>query len=274
MSQQRGGWYLITGLLIGLLAGVVFSLFIIPVKYTDTEPYTLRSADKQIYRGVIASAYLVEADTNRALVRLGLLRDVNPSEVLISDAQNLVANNGNDKQARALALLAAAVNQPSIRITPIVPIPLELSPSPESASASTPTVTFPTRTPFATLAPLATRTAAPTLGAAYILEEQSIICDPLPVIPLIEIYVENAAGEPVAGEGIEISTLNGGVETFYTGLYPEISLGYADYEMLSGMVYALRVGTAGTLIFNLSIPACQKNGESVPGSIKLVFKQP
>ena len=91
---------------------------------------------------------------------------------------------------------------------------------------------------------------------------------------MIEIFVENATGIPVSGERIEISTLDGGVETFFTGLYPEINPGYADYQMVSGMVYALRVGTAGILVSNLSIPSCEVSGQSVAGSIKLVFKQP
>jgi hypothetical protein len=273
LNERRGGWYLLTGLIIGGLIGILISLVILPVQYSDTEPSSLRNTDKQIFRNLVANSFLIEADTNRALVRLALLKDTNPSEQLISQAQNLVANNENDLQARALALLAAVVNQPGIKITPLAPLVLSGANS-EFETTITPTMTPVTRTPFATFVPLATKTLAPTLGAPYILDEQSIICDSAQEKPIIEIYVENAAGVPVSGEKIEISTLDGGIETFYTGMYPEISPGYADYQMVNGMVYALRVGAAGILVSNLSIPTCDASGQSFPGSIKLIFKQP
>ncbi|KAF0110711.1 MAG: hypothetical protein FD147_1480 [Chloroflexi bacterium] len=275
MNEKRGAWYLLTGLILGLFVGIVLSRWVIPVQYSNTEPYSLRDSDRKIYRAVIAQAYMVEADTNRALARLALLRDANPSEVLIAQAQNLLGSQDNEQQARALALLAAAVNQPSLQITPLAPVPTFLTPTPEHLSTNTPTVETPTRTPAATNTPRPTNTPQATLGAPFVLEEQSIVCEPLPAMPLLQITILNAAGEPVPGMKIEISQPNGGVETFYTGLYPEISRGYADYEMQPGMVYAIRVGDAGQLISNLSIPACDNgSGGSLPGSLKLVFRQP
>jgi hypothetical protein len=57
-------------------------------------------------------------------------------------------------------------------------------------------------------------------------------------------------------------------------LYPEISLGYADYLMTEGMTYNLRVGVGGQLIQNLSIPRCAgDDGSAFAGSIELIFKK-
>ena len=63
MNERRGAWHLFTGALIGIAVGLVFSLFIMPVQYIDTDPATLRQEDREVYRGLIARAYLVEGDT-------------------------------------------------------------------------------------------------------------------------------------------------------------------------------------------------------------------
>ena len=69
--------------------------------------------------------------------------------------------------------------------------------------------------------------------------------------------------------------MNGGSETFYTGLYPEINDGYANYEMTPGMEYALRVGEAGQLVSGLKIPSCKIGSSGTAlGSIYLLFQQP
>ncbi|MCX6055337.1 MAG: hypothetical protein NTZ74_10570 [Chloroflexi bacterium] len=294
MNEKRGPWYLLTGLVIGLLIGIAFSKWIFPVQYSNTEPYSLREPDKKIYRSVIAQAFLVEADTKRALTRLGLLRDTDPSGALIAQAQSMLGAPGNEIKARALALLASAVNQPSVLITPLSPIIRSVfptatdlptitititsteTPAIEVSPMNSPTLEPPTLTPSATFTPRPTSTPQPTLGPPFVLDgEPVLICDPLPEIPLLEVVVLNAAGDPVPGVKIEISQTGGGVESFYTGLYPEINRGYADYEMLSGMEYAIRVGDAGQLVSNLVVPICAESPEGpLLGSLHLKFRQP
>jgi len=283
MKPKQGQWHLLTGTIMGILLGVVFSLWILPVQYIDTEPNTLRTSDRERYREVVANAFLVEADTNRALARIALLQDANSSSALISQAQVLLASNGNAQTARGLALLGAAVNQPSLRITPL-PSAIGMGSTPtlqtptgsQEAITVMPTLTpAATRTPFATFTPRPTALPSPTLGAAFVLAKQEDICDPLPKVPLIEIEVKDASGKPIAGVKIQLSQVNGGSETFYTGLYPEVNEGYANYVMTSGMEYALRVGEAGQLVSGLKIPVCKTgSSSSAPGSIYLLFQQP
>ncbi len=290
MNQKRGQWHLLTGLILGIVLGVIFSVFIVPVRYIDTEPQTLRFYDRERYRSLVALAYVVEADTNRALARISLLKDSNPASALISQAQNMLASNGDELTARGLALLGAAVNQPSLRITAIptavvtprptatsitvTPQPTLVTPAIQNTLGTTAEPTA-TRTPAATFTPKPTSTPQPTLGALFELVEQKTVCEPLPAIPLIEIEVRDVAGTPLAGVKIQISQLNGGSETFYTGLYPEISAGYANYVMATGMEYALRVGEAGQLISGLSIPSCETGSSGTsPGSLFLLFQQP
>lgn len=279
MNEKRGSLHLVTGGVIGILIGLLLSLVLLPVQYTDTEPYSLKNDDRAVYREVIARAYMVEADTPRALARLALLKDPDPAQGLVEQAQILLASGEKDAEARALALLAAAVSQPSMSITalPIIlasPTPT-ITPTTAAHTTITPTGILSTRTPMATITPRPTFTPQATQGAPFELLDQSNICDPELKESMIQIYVKDAAGNPVPGVKIEISLPNGGVETFRTGLYPEISLGYADYAMLQGMTYNLRVGEAGQLVLNLSIPACEDDeGEPYPGSIRLDYQQP
>lgn len=282
MNEKRGSFHLLTGAVIGVLLGLLISLVLLPVQYTDTEPSTLKEIDRAAYREVIARAFLVEADTPRALARLALLEDTNPGAALVEQAQMVLASGEKDLEARALALLAAAVNQPSMVITPLtvvlpsaIPEVTITATAPALQTTITPIEILATRTPAATVTPRPTFTPQPTQGAPYELLEQGNVCDPEMKESLIQVYVSDAAGNPVPGVKIEISQPNGGVETFYTGLYPEISLGYADYTMTQGMTYNLRVGEAGQLVLNLSIPVCEdQEGQEYPGSIRLDYQQP
>lgn len=283
MNQKRGQWHLLTGLILGVLIGIALTSWVFPVRYFDTDPSTLRIRDREQFRELVARTYLVEADTNRALVRIALLKDANSSSALIAQAQKILASNAEDLAARGMALLGAAVNQPSLLITPIstatgglpTGVVLQFSPTAAPPTATLTPVPIATRTPNATFTPRPTATPQPTLGAPFVLLDQKTVCEPLPVTPLIEIEVKDASGAPVPGVKIQISQLNGGSETFYTGLYPEINAGYANYAMLTGMEYALRVGEAGQLVSGLSIPACEKSPSgTAPGSLFLEFQQP
>lgn len=290
MNEKRGQWHLLTGLILGIVLGVVISVYILPVRYIDTEPQTLRFYDRERYRSLVARAYVVEADTSRALARIGLLKDGNAATALISQAQKMLASNGDELTARGLALLGAAVNQPSLRITAIPTAVVTRKPTATSFTATpeatigtpttqttqgTTTELTATRTPAATFTPRPTSTPQPTIGVLFVLEEQKTVCEPLPALPLIEIEVRGVDGKPLAGVKIQISQLNGGSETFYTGLYPEISAGYANFVMTAGMEYALRVGEAGQLISGLAIPSCDAGSSgTAPGSLYLLFQQP
>jgi hypothetical protein len=272
MTEKRGAWYLLTGVILGLVVGLILSAWILPVQYVNADPSTLRDQDKQIYRGMIAQAYLVEGDVYRAQARLRLLGDPDLAQALVAQAQNMLAKGKNESQARALALLAAAINQPGLAVTPIppkTPVALLITPPTAVASGTVPVVT---RTPGPTSTPRPTLTPMATAGAPFVEEGQpQNICDPLPAKPQLQVTVLNAAGAPVAGVKIEISQANGGTETFYTGLFPEISRGYADYEMLPGVSYTIRVGETGQPLTGISAPSCTGGAY---GSLKLVFKQP
>jgi protocatechuate 3,4-dioxygenase beta subunit len=285
MNENRGAWYLLTGVIIGLVLGLILSHWVVTVRYANTDPSTLRDKDRQAYRILVAQAYLADGDINRALSRLALLKDKNPSDLIVAQAQNLLASGGSQSQARALALLAAAVNDPSLSVTPLpqatsaagqVIVPSALAPSMTAGPSGSTSVPAVTSTPGPTGTPRPTSTPMATVGAPFTIMENTKVCDPPQSVPLIEVFVTDTSGQAVAGVKIEISQSGGNPEAFYTGLYPKLGRGYADYQMVPGVSYTIRVGETGQPIPDLTAPSCgvDDNKHEVFGSLKLVFKQP
>ena len=129
-ERKRGSWYLLTGVILGLLIGLVYTLLINPVVYTHSTPASLQEGDKDAYRSLIAQVYAVTGDLERAQLRLALLEDENPVYSLGAQAQDSDAER-NTTEARALALLASALQ----------------STAPTATTAPIPTQTLPLNTP-------------------------------------------------------------------------------------------------------------------------------
>jgi hypothetical protein len=116
IQEQRGPWYLLTGVILGLIFGLIYAWFIQPVEYKDTPPSSLRSDYKDQYRLMIAIAYSANNDLVRATERLKLLGDRNPQQELIEQAQRILANEGDLEEARLLSNLASSIES-SARVT-------------------------------------------------------------------------------------------------------------------------------------------------------------
>lgn len=111
MNENKGPWYLLTGLVIGIALGLVYSWVVRPVQYTNTSPSSLRADYKDQYRAIIAAAYLANGDLLRARERLKLLQDEDLYRVLAEQAQRTLAGGGSPQEARGLGLLAVALGQ-------------------------------------------------------------------------------------------------------------------------------------------------------------------
>ncbi len=278
MKSQQPPLYLITGIVIGFLVGILFSYVILPVRFTDTQPNTLSASQKEIFRALVARTYLYEGDSGRAFSRLALLNDENIGDQLVAQAQQMVASGEDDIAARGLALLASAILNPEIQITPLpISQPPLLTPVVDQTRVVLPTsTTIPaTATPFATYTPRPTATLKATQGSPFTLVDSvKEVCTPGSASAQLMVYVYDKSGEGVPGVKLEISIPNGGQTYFFTGLYPEIDQGYADYEMMQGFSYSLRVGNGGEIVSGLSIPQCSgDNGAQYPGNLVLKFKQ-
>jgi len=294
MVEARRPWYLLTGLVVGLALGLVFAWVIYPVKYVDTAPQALRADFKARYRSLVAQAYAASGDLGRARARLALLGDADAMAALAAQAQQIVAAGGSQPEARSLALLASALGKPEGALLTEQPTALQPSPvsseTPTLTSTSTPVKSSPTATAAVTttrragtatrgpsptitptgLLPSLTHTPTATPGAPFVLQDRQEICDASLPEALLQIYLEDASGQPVPGVIIRI-TWDSGQDYFFSGLKPEIGLGYADFSLTPGTSYALRVGEAGQVIADLQAPEC--TGGKI-GGLKLTFRQP
>jgi len=119
--EERGPWYLLTGLVLGIALGLGYAWWVQPVEYVNTTPASLRQEFKDQYRALIAAAYLGNTDLVRARARLELLQDADIFRALSGQAQRTLANAGEGSEAQALGLLAIALGQappgPAVAIT-------------------------------------------------------------------------------------------------------------------------------------------------------------
>ncbi len=310
MKEERGSWYLLTGLIIGIVLGLLYSWIISPIEYVDTTPDSLRADYKDSYRLTISRAYKSTGDLARAQARLALLGDEDQALALAEQAQRHLAAGDTTDEAQALADLAAVLGQAPVPFT-ASPMPSETQPPPTETSTLTltptetdtptpeftPTATH-TLTPTATLSPtlgptstitptpratntpeptrtpLPTRTLTPTLAPPFVLDKQIQVCNPNLSEPQIQIFINDAAGQGVPGVEIIITWVTG-QESFFTGLKPEIDLGYADFVMTPEVIYTLQVSGGGQVIPNLFAPECEDDGnQRYWGSWRLIFKHP
>ncbi len=152
------------------------------------------------------------------------------------------------------------------------PAPSQATATPAATTEATAVAGFPTLPPTPT--PLPTRTPQPvaTVGAPFVLHSQQVFCDP-DRGPLLRIFLRDADDNPLPGVEIAIHWL-GGDERLYTGLKPDIDLGYADFLMSPDEVYQVRPGYGATLT-GLRARECEtEDGDRYWGGWTLTFVQP
>lgn len=136
-QDRRGSWYLLTGVVLGIAFGLVYSWVVSPVKYIDAPPYSLREDYKEQYRVLVALAYLSSGDLLRAQDRLNQLKDSDIVQTIASQAQRALADGHPDEEVKALSQLAAALNSglPPASISSPVSQDVTLPPPSEEAPA-------------------------------------------------------------------------------------------------------------------------------------------
>jgi len=152
MNEDRGAWYLLTAIIIGIVLGLLYSWIISPAEYINTPPSSLRDDFKERYRSAIAASYEATGNLQRAEARLNLLGDEDPSLALVIQAQHYLAEGDDFEEAQVLANLASALgkaptpfpthtkNIVGITPTPSPEIIESLSPTPSQPPTDTPTI--------------------------------------------------------------------------------------------------------------------------------------
>lgn len=274
------------GLLLGFSIGVLYTWIISPVAYIDTSPASLRSDFKDQYRLAIADAYAADSNLPRARVRLALLGDADPALILMDQSRRASGLGGSPASALALVGLAQAispssgtstVSSPTIAPTETATPQPSISPSLVTGTPGTPSPTAkskPSRTPGDTITPRPTATPSPTTGAPFAIATNNTVCDESLQPGLLQVIVKDADGKQVPGVEIIIAW-QGGQESFFTGLKPELGDGYADYAMQNGVIYSIKLAMDSETASDLSIPSCKKkDGSSYAGGLLVIFQQP
>ena len=248
-SSRQPPWFLLTGVIIGLIIGLLISLLVIPVRYKDTAPAVLTEESKASYRLMIAQAYQANPDLPRAVSRIALLQDPAAADSLAAQAQQALSG-GEEQAARGLAGLASAIST----YNPVIVEPLDPT---QAVASSTAAVQTPVVTPG---------------FSPFLIVDRQTVCDAASS-GMLQIELRDRDGYPAPGVQINV-TWDGGADTFFTGLKPAISTGYADFQMTPGVSYDLQVGEGGETLNAISTPECtDANGNSFSGGLKLVFGQ-
>lgn len=188
-GEDRGPWFLLTGLVLGLAIGLAFAWLGRPIQLVGSDPSSLRPEDKRAYRALIAAAYQANGDLVRARARLDLLRDEDIFRTLAEQAQQNLAEGGSADEARALGMLAVDLGQGFPQVT----APPARRSSPTSAvlvgitqSALTPISPTPSATPTQTETPTSTPTFTPEISPTQTLTTTALVSATLanPVINL------------------------------------------------------------------------------------------
>jgi hypothetical protein len=265
-----------------------------PVEYVDAPPYALRADFKDEYRALVAAAYLYSNDLLRAEDRLAQLKDDETAQTVAMQAQRALAEGHPEGEVRALGILAMAlgdgvvpvassvvstqtmINTPTASASTLTPIIKQPPATPDISQQATPTQTSTKPAPQSTntLEPTSTATSTPAQEAAFLLQETKLLCNLDQTQPMIQVEIQDATGEPVPSIEL-IVTWDGGEDHFFTGLKPELSLGYADFLMTPGVVYSLRLEDGGPTVNDLTAAEClSEDGSRFWGSWMLTFIQP
>ena len=291
MTENKGPWYLLTGLIIGLVVGIIYSQVINPISFSSTYPAMLNQADMDHYRDLIAMSWKANPDAARALARLSLLND-DPEGSLINgiQARSVSDSEKSKPETTALVEMATAIRKTPNNLDPGMPTLPSLINSPTASE----TIATPDIQETATPTPISTSTdenaadtnsspGSPTIETTrtftpapippLILKEKNPVCEQGRK-PMMIFQVEDRSGLPIPGVQITIAWKDG-QDSAYTGLYPETNKGYADFEMAPSTNYTVRAGEGGETVSSIVAPDCKDNaGKSYPGGWRFVFTHP
>jgi len=275
MDQNRGNWYLLTGLILGLIMGIVYSWVISPVSQVDTHPSMLRTDYKDIYRLLISRAYQVNNNLPRAEARLNLIGDDEPALALAAQAQRFLAEGGDHEMAIILANLSAALqSSEAAENTPVPPTGTTAIPG-TAENTEEAEENDPDSPAISTQLPVSSQTPLPTESLPFILQKSWDVCDPTLGESLIQIVATNSSGDGIPGVAIQISLGTNPIEIFYTGLKLELGLGYADFSAEPGLTYQVEILDSGLIISDIEVPTCQNESEeSYWGSWEIYITHP
>lgn len=266
--ERRSPLYLATGLIIGVVIGLVFGWIILPVEAIDLAPDVLREDFKIEYRELISLAYLANGDIGRARSRLDLLGEGNQARTLEIQAQEAMGRFAQEHIARAIGLLAEnlKISQDEIQtfiLTEKSPednqiaqtaTPEQISEINETPSPTATGVFLPTSTSNPIDSPMQQSTNVEDNVKKYLISKQEVLCENQNGVQNLQIYVLDN-GVQIPWIEIEIEWENG-FNRIYTGFKPDIGNGFADFVMQEQVLYNVKLGELSEPLIGISWAEC------------------
>lgn len=291
--------YLLTGALVGLVIGLILSLGFFKVRWVDITPESLTPEGEKDYVIAVALSYYAEKDIGRARSRLETLNpEMNLPNYVNGYGPDIRQEDGGPSlRMRSIYQLAVDLSDGALSIDGLElleedteePLP-EQNPTPEEESA-VPDVLDESQAETEVANPvnemaeeddgevIAEFETPPDPTPAELavnkqpfqLAERLNFCDQN-LSQQLQVQVFDQNGVALQGVPIYIQWA-GGSETFFTGLYPEIDDGYADYAMSDAVVYQLQVGGTSLFIEDIESNICQlDDGTTYLGGVWLKFQ--
>ncbi len=292
--------YLGTGAFIGLILGLILSLAFFRMRWVDITPKNLNAEGQLHYVSAVALAYDAEKDLGRARARLEVLEPSMTLPLYVKGFGIHVRTEDGGPSPRMLAVyyLAIDLSDGVIEIDGLEEFLAE--DEEEAVPAEEPTPVEESKLPTATqpladtqpteaaiaesgeteeVEPIAEDLTPPDLIVAEVmindqpfqLAERLNFCDQI-LSQQLQVEVLDDDGVPLQGVQVFIQW-DGGSETFFTGLYPEINDGYADFAMTGEVIYQLQVGGTSLFIEDIRANACTlDDGTTYIGGVWLKFE--
>ncbi|MEL7233838.1 MAG: hypothetical protein AAGK74_05035 [Chloroflexota bacterium] len=240
---------MILGVLAGFGAALYFAWVVSPLELTNIHPRQLDEGGRAQYTAMVAVSYAEGTDIDTTVERLLVVvppgRDPfqEVADVACDLAQSGYGSSTSGIEAiRAMKTLyqlqlktSCADDLVLVAAAPTQIVQIQLAtPTPPPPPTKTPTVAppaEPTPTAFEVFVP------TPVEQDEYVLITVSTYCR-LAARGLIEVYVQDFNGQGIPGQPVR-ARWNGGEDVFYTGLKPEISAAYADFEMENDVTYTI-----------------------------------
>ena len=265
--QWRAWSLLLTGLLLGLAAGLAYAWLAAPVVYVATSPAWLGPDERAEYIYLVSRSYAVDSDWPRAARRLAVLEAPDTAQTVTALLEQAIRAQHPPDEVRSLAILARALGVENTAVALFAPeptssVPAAPSPMPPPGAVALPLTAvpdpaLPTRMPI-----------SPTEQPIYRLLEREPICTPDQDAARVEVVVLDARLNPLPGAAIEV-TWEGGADRFFTGFKPAQGPGYADFSMAPGVRYSLTLPDGGPLVDGLEITICPSG---MAGGWRLTFQ--
>jgi hypothetical protein len=250
----------------GVGVGLSYAWLLEPVTFTESSPAQVSAVYREVWITMAAEAYAQDGDWIRTRARLDALRE--PNLIRTVDTLFERANaQGATALARALALVAdrlgARTAEMSVYLfTPAVTATIAPTIVPTMMPTWTATATVMPR-PVITATPQSkepTPTSTATPIPPYRVVSRIAECTQPPAVPQIRVFVQDAAGQGVAGKEVWITWENG-TDRLVTGFKPEIDPGYGDFDMALDQTYALSIDKATLVVLSgLQAEPCTGGG--------------